>query len=124
MRHVVVIVSLVLGALLMQGCATPPQYRWYKAGATQSEFSRDSYECQTEAARTYPPNFVTYQLSPNITSPATTNCYSTGSASGGAYGTVQGSGTTTCTTTPASTAQGLTETSDAKRGYRLQAAKA
>lgn len=122
MRSVICALFMAV-AVLAQGCAAPPQYKWYKAGSTQNEFNRDSYDCQTEAARTYPPAFVTTQLSPSYTGPATTNCYSRGSASGGPYG-VSGNSNTTCTTSPGVTTQGLSETSDRNRGYRLQAAQA
>ena len=46
-----VLISVLVGALLA-GCAS--QERWVKNGATQDDFYRDSYQCQTEAARIYP----------------------------------------------------------------------
>lgn len=40
----------ILMALALASCA------WSRPGTTQVEFQRDSYECEQEAARTYPVN--------------------------------------------------------------------
>jgi hypothetical protein len=40
---------LILGMLaFLAGCAGKPMV-WYRDGATQQEFSRDSYECERES---------------------------------------------------------------------------
>ena len=38
--------------ILAVGCATAPH--WEKVGATQSDYYRDSYQCQMEATRAFP----------------------------------------------------------------------
>jgi hypothetical protein len=114
---------LVLFALLVasatSGCA---QYRWQKYGSTQDEFNKDAYECQNEAARTYPPHMVTQQITAGYTSPSTTNCYGNGSAYG-SYGNVYGNSNVNCTTTPGQYHPGVTSTTDANRYNREQTFK-
>lgn len=107
-------------AVLMTGCA---QYQWQKPGATQSEFNRDSYDCQMEAARAYPSAIVVQQLTAGYTTPATTNCYGSGSAYG-VGGTVYGNSSTNCTTTPGQVVPPQTYTADANAGNRKQATQA
>lgn len=105
--------------LLLSGCA---QFRWQKAGTTQSDFNRDSYECQTEAARTYPTQVVTQQVTSGYTTPSTTNCYGSGSAYGN-LGYVYGNSNVNCTTTPGQHVPGVTSTVDVNANNRAQAAK-
>ena len=101
------------------GCA---QYQWQKHGVTQSEFNKDAYECQTDAARSYPPQMVTQQITSGYTSPSTTNCYGNGSAYG-SYGNVYGSSNVNCTTTPGQYHPGYTSTTDVNLTSRVQAFK-
>ena len=110
---------LVLAALMLTatGCA---QYQWQKYGSTQMDLNKDSYECQTEAARTYPPQFVTRQLTQGYTTPSTTNCYGNGSTYGnGGYS--NSNSNVNCTTTPGERVQGETTTDDVNAGNRKQA---
>jgi hypothetical protein len=86
---------LFLALSLLSGCAT---YQWNKDGATQADFNQDSYQCMTEAARTYPTAVVTQQVTQGYNTAAQTNCYTNGNAYGtGSY--VYGSSDTSCTTT-------------------------
>ena len=62
-----VILCLLVGSML-SGCA---QYRWKKDGSTKNEFERDKYECQSEASRLYPAQYIRDDY---VLSPATTNC--------------------------------------------------
>ena len=101
---------LVLATTLLSGCAT---YQWQKHGATQADFNRDSYQCQAEAARTYPTYVVRQQVSQGYTTPAHTNC-------SGTYG--YGSSYATCTTTPGYHVPGYTVTTDVNEGNRNQMA--
>ena len=117
-RHFSGVAAVVLLAS-MAGCA---QYQWQKYGASQAEFNRDTYECQMEAARTYPTAMVTQQISSGYTTAATTNCYSTGAAYG-AGASVYGSSNTNCTTTPGVQVQPVAYTADVNANYRAQAAK-
>jgi hypothetical protein len=104
-------------AFLATGCA---KYQWQKYGSTEMDFNKESYECETEAARTYPPQFVTQQITKGHTTPSTTNCYSRGSAYGmGGY--ALSNSDVTCTTTPGQQEQVVTETNDANLGNRNQA---
>lgn len=83
-------------ALVVGGCAS---YQWVKPGASQQDFSRDQYECQSEAARLYPAAYMAHQISSGYVAPSSTQC----AGSGSAYGmgnSVYGSTTTTCTTYP------------------------
>jgi len=98
---------LVVPIALLVGCA---QYLWFKDGAGQSEFNVDSHECQQEAARTYPPAFVTQSYGSGYQAPSTTNCVSTG------YGSVN------CTTTPGVYTPPATSQYDANLGNRRKAA--
>jgi hypothetical protein len=107
-------------ALWMAGCA---QYQWQKRGATQAEFNRDGYECQMEAARAYPAAMVAQQITTGYTTPATTNCYSNGSAYG-IGGTIYGNSNTNCTTTPGVTVQPIVIPTDMNANNRGQAVNA
>lgn len=69
-------------AVFLSGCAG-----WSKPGATESDFRRDSYQCEMEAARAYPVMIVT---SGGYRTPDNTNCRVV-------YGQVQ------CQTTPGAT---------------------
>ena|SRR5882672_8213113 len=106
-------------AILLSACA---QYQWQKYGATQIDFDRDKYECQTEAARTYPPLLVTRQIIQGYATASTTNCSGTGSAYGSS-GYAFGNSNVTCTTTPGQNVPGYSTTDDANAGNRSQAAK-
>jgi hypothetical protein len=124
----VVTACCLLSLILLSGCA---QYQWQKYGATQSDFNRDSYECQIEAARTYPTQIVTRQITSGYTTPSTTQCYGTGSASGSAYGnsgyvygSSYGRSNVNCTTMPGQYVPGVTATEDINAGNRVQAARA
>ena len=111
---------VLLSISSLTGCA---QYQWQKYGGTQGQFNRDSYECQMEAAHAYPSAIVTQQLRSGYTTPATTNCYSNGSA----YGlgdNVYGSSNTSCTTTPGQKVAPVTYTVDANKRNRVETAKA
>lgn len=48
--------------LVLAGCAQPQ--KWY--GGTESSFNRDRYECEQEAARSFPPQMVQHQTSPGV----------------------------------------------------------
>lgn len=63
--------------MLLAGCA---QYEWHKDGAGQIDFDRDVYECQTEAAKLFPAQFVTYSVGSHSQGPSTTNCFGAGSS--------------------------------------------
>ena len=63
--------------MLLAGCA---QYEWHKDGAGQIDFDRDVYECQTEAAKLFPAQFVTYSVGSYSQGPSTTNCFGAGSS--------------------------------------------
>lgn len=43
--------TIVLGALLLAGCATQPerQAAWVKSGATEQDFNTDSGQCRAQA---------------------------------------------------------------------------
>ena len=98
---------MVLVVAVTSGCA---QHRWQKYGATQSEFNNDTYECQTEAARTYPAQMVTEQITSGYTTPSNTNCYGN-------------SKNINCTTTGGQYVPGVTSPVDVNANNRLQAAK-
>jgi len=118
-RQYVIMGCCLLSAAFLSGCA---QFQWQKYGATQGDFNRDSYECQTEAARTYPTQVVTQQITSGYTMPSTTNCYGTGSAYGNS-GYVYGNSNTNCTTTPGQHVPGVTSTVDINADNRTKAAK-
>lgn len=105
---------------LLNSCA---QYQWQKAGASQQDFSRDSYQCQIEAARAFPSAIVTQQITAGYTTPAMTNCYGSGSAYGSGS-TVYGSTTTNCTTTPGQSVAPLALAVDANKSNREQVTNA
>ena len=118
-QNVIVMGCCLFFAIFLSGCA---QFQWHKAGATQGEFNRDSYECQTEAARTYPTQVVTQQVTSGYTTPSTTDCYGTGSAYGNS-GYVYGNSNVNCTTTPGQHVPGVTFTVDVNANNRAQAAR-
>lgn len=103
----------------LSGCA---QFEWQKDGSTTADFNRDSYECQTEAARTYPTQVVTQQVTSGYTTPSNTNCYSSGSAYGNS-GYVHGNNTVNCTTTGGQYVPGTTSTIDINANNRMKAAR-
>ena len=111
---------LVVCASLLTGCA---QYQWQKYGLTQDELNLDYYQCQMEAARTFPTAVVTQQIATGYTTPTTTNCTGMGSVYG-IGGTVYGSSNTNCVTTPGQTVAPVTVTSDANQYNRDYATKA
>lgn len=98
--------------LLLSGCA---QYRWFKPGATQSDFNVDSYECQVQAAAVYPTHVVSQQITPTYVNPSTTNCHTTG------Y--VYGRASVHCTTTPGAVVPGVVSTIDVNARNRDQIKK-
>ncbi len=73
------LVLVLFGVSALTGCA---QYQWQKYGASQADFNKDVYECQMEAARTFPTQVVTQQVSSGYQAPSTTNCSGTSSAYG------------------------------------------
>ena len=111
---------LILGVSLLTGCA---QYQWQKYGLTQEELNLDSYQCQMEAARTFPTAVVSQQITTGYTTPATTNCTGMGSAYD-VGGMVYGSSNTNCVTTPGQRVAPVTITSDANQFNRDYATKA
>ena len=111
---------LIVCASLLTGCA---QYQWQKYGLTQDELNLDSYQCQMEAARTFPTAVVSQQITAGYTTPATTNCTGMGSAYG-IGGTVYGSSNTNCVTTQGQRVAPVTVTSDVNQYNRDYAAKA
>lgn len=118
LRNLVMACCLV-SPIFMSGCA---QYQWQKYGATQSDFNRDTYECETEAAIIYPTQIVTQQVTSGYTTPSTTNCYGTGSAYGNS-GYIYGNSNTNCTTIPGQYVPGITARVDVNVNNRAQAAK-
>jgi hypothetical protein len=96
MRSILSRSTFVCLLLSLVGCAS---YQWVKPGASKQDFSRDQYECQSDAARLYPAAFVAQQISSGYVSPSSTYCSGDGSAYG--IGTsVYGSASSTCTTYP------------------------
>lgn len=114
--NVIVMIFCLVFATFLSGCA---QYQWQKYGATQADFNRDSYECQTEAARTYPTQVVTQQITPDYATPSTTNCYGTGSAYGNS-GYAYGSSNVNCRTTPGQYVPGVKAAVDVNADNRLR----
>jgi hypothetical protein len=98
-------------SLVLSGCA---QYQWQKYGANQNDFNRDSYECQMEAARTFPTQLVSQQVTAAYTTPTYTNC------SGNGYGSYRYSN---CTTTGGQYVPAYSTTVDANANNRAQAAR-
>lgn len=118
-KSFVVLVFSLLSSAILPGCA---QYKWQKYGTTETEFNKDIYECKTEAARTYPTQIVTQQVTGGYMTPSTTNCYGTGSAFGN-YGYAYGSSNVNCTTMPGQYVPGYTSTVDVNAANRTEAAK-
>ena len=48
--------------LVLAGCAQPQ--KWH--GGTEASFNRDRYECEQEAARSFPTQMVQQQTSPGV----------------------------------------------------------
>ena len=115
-------ISVAITALLVLALAGCAQYKWQKYGSNRSEFNRDSYECQMEAAKAYPTVMVAQQQSPGYTTAATTSCRGNGSAYG-VGGTIYGNNTVNCTTTPGQVVAPVTYAEDANSNNRSQAAK-
>lgn len=106
---------LVILVLHLSGCA---HYQWVKDGATQSDFARDSYECQKEAALLYPAQVVTRQLMSGYTTDATTSCTGSGSTFGNStYNNLN------CTTTPGRYIAPVTYEADVNATNRAESAK-
>lgn len=108
----------LLSQIFLSGCA---QYQWQKYGATPSDFNRDSYACQTEAARTFPTQVVTQQTTPGYTTPSTINCHGTGSAYGNS-GYAYGNSNVNCTTIPGQHVPAVASTVDVNADNRTQLA--
>lgn len=118
-QHFMALACSLLSAIFVSGCA---QYQWHKQGATQNDFDRDKYECQTEAAITYPTQVVTRQITQGYSTPSTTNCYGSGSAYGN-YGYSYGNSNVNCTTMPGQYVPGVSSTVDVNAKNRAEAAK-
>ena len=116
LNRAVALFSVAVAGLL-SGCAT---YQWEKPGATQADFNRDNYECQTEAARTYPTTVVQVPISSGYTMPSNTSCTTHGTAYGSGN-TVYGNSNTDCTTTPGQTVAPATVPIDENANNRSNA---
>jgi hypothetical protein len=113
------IAALALAIVLLSGCAT---YQWSKDGATQQDFSQDSYQCTAQAAQMFPTAVVAQQVTQGYTTAAYTNCNSDGSANvSGSY--VYGSSNTNCTTTGGQYVPPTYVNVDANANNRSQAAR-
>jgi hypothetical protein len=99
----------LLALSMLAGCAT---YQWSKDGATQADFQGDRYQCNNEAARSYPPAVITQQVTQGYTTAAYTTCNSNGDA----Y-----SSNTNCTTTGGQYVPPTYVNVDANAGNRAQA---
>jgi len=118
-QSVIAMGCFLLFSIFLSGCAT---YQWQKYGANQSDLNRDSYECQTEAARTYPRQLVTTQGEPLYGTPSTTTCYGNSSAYGNS-GYVYGNSNVNCTTTPGQKIVAPKFTRDVNAASRAQSAQ-
>jgi hypothetical protein len=65
-------VSMLAAALALSGCAGG----WNRANTTEAEFRRDMYQCEQEAARTYPTVMQAYGT--GYRAPDQTNCTQNG----------------------------------------------
>lgn len=90
---------------LLSGCAV----KWYKPGATQSEFEYDKAQCTAEAYQQFPVANVSNTIGQATTTPILTTCQS---SYGGSYGT------TNCMTTGGQYRPAPTITYDANTGGR------
>ena len=106
-------------SFLLSGCAT---YQWNKDGATQDDFNQDRYQCETEAARTYPTALVAQQVTQGYSAPVQTNCNTNGSAYGSG-GYAYGSSSTNCTTTGGQSVAPTYVNVDVNTSNRAQAAQ-
>ncbi|HSD37172.1 MAG TPA: hypothetical protein VLC92_06665 [Rhodocyclaceae bacterium] len=104
---------LLAAAVLTTGCA---HYEWQKSGSTQTDLGKDSYDCHTEAAKTYPPQSVTRQVMQGYSR----NCQGTASIYGN--GGYQYSNMD-CTTNPGLRVEDTTTTEDLNAGNRNEASK-
>lgn len=112
-------IACLMATLFLPGCA---QYQWQKYGASQNDFNRDSYECQTEAARTYPTQVVAQHISTGYTTPSYTSCYGSGTAYGNSgYG--YGNNNVNCTTTGGQYVPGVVAPVDVNSKNRAQHAQ-
>ncbi|MDO9435242.1 hypothetical protein [Hydrogenophaga sp.] len=102
-------ISALAFVVLSAGCA---QYRWQKAGATDADFNREMYACETEAARTFPPYIIQRELKAGYTEPSTTRCSGSGSTQGSGSAVVRNT-SSICTTTPGRYVQPVIQTVDA-----------
>ena len=112
-HSIAIIVCSVISTVSTSGCA---QYKWQKYGASKIDFNRDIYECQTEAARTYPTQVIAEQITPAYTTPTTTNCYGTRAADGSS-----GYSNVNCKTTPGQRVPGVARALDLNASNRSQA---
>lgn len=66
---------IILGiSISLAGC----NVGWMKPGATRAEFNQDRYDCQIEAAKTYPVSMVQRTVSTGYQTPAQTQCNNAG----------------------------------------------
>lgn len=67
-------VLLIVTVVALAGCASQ---KWSRTGSNESEFRQEAYDCQQQAAASYPSAFVQQQTSPGFVAapqPTTTNC--------------------------------------------------
>ena len=98
---------LALFCFFLTGCATG----WYRPDTTESEFYRDRYECQQQAAQMYPVMIIKRVIHPGYQAPAQTDCTSYGNQ-------------VSCTTTPGAHTPPITTTEDANLSNRNNASSA
>lgn len=60
-----------LACFSLAGCA---QYAWVNTQKSDEELNKDSYLCQSEAAKLYPPVFKTIIVSAGYDAPSTITC--------------------------------------------------
>jgi len=72
MRNIALL--FILSPAILSGCAQE-QYVWKKSGANQNDYNRDLYECESEAARTYPAAMGTQKFGSGYTTPLSVTCY-------------------------------------------------
>lgn len=63
-------IIIALAAVAAAGCSSQPT--WHGPPEQEAKFRRDVYECQSEAARLYPPNAV--QTAPAVQGSSQTQC--------------------------------------------------
>ena len=113
----VAILALTVGTLA--GCAS---YEWEKSGASQADLNRDSYECQMEAARTYPTAITQIPISSGYSMPTMTSCSGTGTAYANGN-TINGNSNTDCVTSPGQTVAPVTVPIDVNTNNRANATR-